>query len=63
MAGTENPKPITDLVQLMKDLLSFGYSHAPEARMAGGPFKLRRLDGSVVSEEEFEAELNRLLET
>lgn len=56
------PKPcVCDTTQYMEDLLSFGYSHAPEVRSFGGPFMMRRPDGSIVSEEEFGTEINRLL--
>jgi hypothetical protein len=50
-----------DASQHLGDLLSFGYAYAPEARFFGGPYKMRRPDGSIVSEEDFGREIERLL--
>ena len=50
-----------DVFQNMRDLESFGYKPAPEARFAGGPYMMRCLDGTYVSEEDFGTEIERLL--
>lgn len=50
-----------DVFQNLRDLKSFGYKAAPEARFFGGPYMMRSPDGTLVSEEDFSAEIERLL--
>lgn len=50
-----------DQIRNMRDLRSFGYTHAPDVRSAGGPYALRRPDGTVVMEMGFSKEVERLL--
>lgn len=50
-----------DAIQNLRDLRSFGYKDAPETRFFGGPYAMRRPDGTIVSEEDFSLELERLL--
>jgi hypothetical protein len=52
---------VPDALQQLKDLRSFGYKDAPEARYFGGYYAMRRPDGTVVFENEFTAEIERLL--
>ncbi|GEM_PF-5081305 len=51
-----------DVIRNVKDLREHGYTDAPEARFAGGPLKLRRPDGTIVSEEDFGLEIECLIE-
>lgn len=46
---------------LMEWLMELGYKPAPEVRIFGGPFALRRPDGSTLWERDFEAELEKVL--
>ena len=45
---------------LMYALMKFGYLPVPEMRTFGGPFCLRRPDGSLVWESDFAREAERI---
>ena len=48
-----------DVLQQVEDLKTFGYT--PVHRRFGGDFAFKSPDGRLVPEEDFEAEINKLL--
>ncbi len=51
-----------DIIQQMLDLLSFGYTHPTYSRAAGSPLALISPEGKRINEEDFQKEIDHLLE-